>query len=58
MAYRTPLDDLESEDNPEPSHRVHVVLPTLWGQGHLAQGLRAWLLEATSIHRAQQSSQP
>jgi hypothetical protein len=50
MPYQTPLGVLESEDNPEPGHGVHVILPSLWGQGHLAHGLRAWLPKDMSIH--------
>jgi hypothetical protein len=49
MAYRTPLGDLESEDNTEPGHGVHVILPGLLGRGHLAHRPRAWLPKATSV---------
>jgi hypothetical protein len=46
MDEGTPLGDLESEDNAEPSHGLHAVLSSLWGRGRLAHRLRvclAWL---------------
>jgi hypothetical protein len=36
MDEGTPLGGLEPEDNTEPSHGLHAVLSSLWGQGHLA----------------------
>ena len=31
---------VESEDNAEPSHGLHIVLSSLWGRGHLVHRLR------------------
>jgi hypothetical protein len=44
-----PLGDLESVDNPEPGPGVHVILPSLWGRGHLAHRPISWLPKATII---------
>jgi hypothetical protein len=40
MDEGTPLGGLESEYNAKPSHGLHTILSSLWGQGHLAHRLR------------------
>jgi hypothetical protein len=54
----TPLGGLESEDNAEPSHKLHTVLSSLWGRGHLAHRLIIRFPEGEGLHRPKQSSQP
>jgi hypothetical protein len=49
MAHRTPLADLEPENNSELSHGVHTVLLSLWGQGCLTHRPRTRFLEVTSV---------
>jgi hypothetical protein len=49
MVQRTPLSHLEFEDNPEPSHEVHTILPSLWGRGCPAHVHRIWILDAKGV---------
>jgi hypothetical protein len=50
----TPLGGLESEDDAKPSHGLHTVFPSLWGQGYLAHRLRIRLPEHEGIRRPKQ----
>jgi hypothetical protein len=47
----TPLGGLEFEDNAEPSHGLHTVLSSLWGQGRLAHRLRIRFPEDEGVRR-------
>jgi hypothetical protein len=58
MDEGTPLGGLESEDNAEPSHGLHTVLPSLWGRGLLAHRLRIRFPEGEGLRRPKQSDQP
>jgi hypothetical protein len=58
MDEGTPLDGLESEDNAEPSHGLHTVLSSLWGQGHLAHRLRIRFPEDEGVRRPKQPDRP
>jgi hypothetical protein len=58
MDEGTPLGGLESEDNAELSHGLHIVLSSLWGRGHLAHGLRIRFPEDEGVRRPKQSNQP
>jgi hypothetical protein len=56
MDEGTPLGGLESEDNTEPSHGLHAVLPSLWGRGCLAHRPGIRLPEDKGLHRPKQPS--
>jgi hypothetical protein len=58
MDEGTPLGGLESEDNAEPSHGLHAVLPSLWGRGYPAHRLRIRFPEDEGVRRPKQSNQP
>jgi hypothetical protein len=58
MDEGTPLGGLESEDNAEPSHRLHAVFSSLWGRGHLAHKLRIRIPEDKGVRRPKQLNQP
>jgi hypothetical protein len=49
MDEGTPLGGLESEDDAKLSHRLHVVLSSLWGRGYLAHRLRILLPEDKGV---------
>jgi hypothetical protein len=54
----TTLGGLESENDAKPSHGLHVVLSSLWGQGCLAHRLRIQIPEDEGVRRPKQSDQP
>jgi hypothetical protein len=56
MDEGTPLGGLESEDNAEPSHGLHAVLPSLRGRGHLARRPGIRLPEDKGLCRPEQPS--
>jgi hypothetical protein len=56
MDEGTPLGGLESEDNAEPSHGLHAVLPSLRGRGRLAHRPGIRLPEDEGLHRPKQPS--
>jgi hypothetical protein len=58
MDEGTPLGGLESKDDAEPSHRLHTVLYSLWGRGHLAHRLRIRFPEDEGIRRPKQPDRP
>jgi hypothetical protein len=58
MDEGTPLGGQESEDNAEPSHRLHAVLSSLWGRGHLGHRLIIRFPEDEGIRRPKQPDQP
>jgi hypothetical protein len=58
MEEGTPLGGLESEDDARPSHGLHAVFSSLWGQGYLAHRLRIWLPEDEGVQRPKQPVQP
>jgi hypothetical protein len=58
MDEGTPLGGLESEDNAEPSHGLHIVLSSLWGRGHLAHGLRIRFPEDEGVRRPKKPDRP
>jgi hypothetical protein len=58
MDEGTPLGGLESEDNAKPSHGLHAVLSSLWGQGYLAHRLRIRFPEDEGVRRPEQPDQP
>jgi hypothetical protein len=58
MDEGTPLGGLESEDNAEPSHRLHTVLSSLWGRCHLAHRLRIRFTKDEGLRRPTQPDQP
>jgi hypothetical protein len=58
MDEGTPLGGLESEDNTELSHKLHTVLSSLWGRGHLAHRLRIRFPKDEGVRRPKQSDQP
>jgi hypothetical protein len=53
-----PLGGLESEDDAEPSHGLHIILSSLWGRGHHAHRLRIRFLEGEGLRRPKQSNKP
>jgi hypothetical protein len=55
---RTALGGLESEDDAEPSHGLHVVFPSLWGRGYLTLGLGIRFPEDKGLRRPKQPDQP
>jgi hypothetical protein len=54
----TPLSGLESENDAKPSHRLHAVFSSLWGQSHLAHRLGIRIPEDEGVRRPKQSNQP
>jgi hypothetical protein len=58
MDEGTPLGGLESEDDAKPSHGLHAVFSSLWGQGYLTHGLRIRFPEDKDIRRPKQPDQP
>jgi hypothetical protein len=54
----TPLGGLESEDDAKPSHGLHAVLSSLWGQGYLAHRLRIRFPKDEGVRRPKQPVQP
>src|SRR6187455_1847997 len=57
MDEGTPLGGLEPEDNAEPSHGFHAVLPSLRGRGRLAHRPGIRLPEDEGLPRSKQPSQ-
>jgi hypothetical protein len=55
---RTTLGGLESEDDAEPGHGLLIVFPSLWGRGHLTDGLGIRFPEDKGIRRPKQPDQP
>jgi hypothetical protein len=58
MDEGTPLGGLESEDDAKPSHGLHAVFSSLWGQGYLAHRLRIRFPEDKGVRRPKQPDQP
>jgi hypothetical protein len=58
MNEGTPLGGLESEDDAKPSHGLHAVFSSLWGQGYLTHRLRIRFLEDKGVRRPKQPAQP
>jgi hypothetical protein len=48
MDEGSPLGGLESEDNAEPSHGLHTVLSSLWGEAILPTDLEYGSLRASA----------
>jgi hypothetical protein len=57
MDEGTPFSGLESEDDAKPSHGLHAVFSSLWGQGYLAHRLRIRFPEDKGVRRPKQPDQ-
>jgi ribonuclease HI len=58
MDKRTTLGGLESEDDAEPGHGLHAVLPRLWGRGYLTHGHGIRFPEEKGLRRPKQPDRP